>query len=156
MPSRDSRLDLDPKVSVAPQSIGGAVNGTGVDLAGCESALIVLANGAATAAATVKVQESSDNSSFTDVADSDLIGLTGNTSGVAQTASTVVKVSYVGTKRYVRVATTAGTAALFSAVVVRDACATRHPGRLTGLSRGPGPRAGPARPPLLRPRGPLP
>jgi hypothetical protein len=80
----------------------------------------VLANGAATAGATVKVQESVDNSTFTDVADADLIGLTGNTSGVAQTASTIVKVSYVGTKRYVRVITTAGTAALFSAVVVRD------------------------------------
>lgn len=119
MPSRDVRLEHDPKQSIAPQSIGGAVNGTGIDLAGAEAALIVLSNGAATAAATVKVQESSDNSTFTDVADTDLIGLTGNTSGVAQTASTIVKVSYVGTKRYIRVITTAGTAALLSAVVTR-------------------------------------
>jgi hypothetical protein len=126
MPSRDSRLELDPKISVAPQSIGGAVNGTGIDLAGAESALVVLQNGAATAGATVKIQESVDNSTFTDVADADLIGLTGNTSGVAQTASTVVKVSYVGTKRYLRVITTAGTAALFSALVVRDSL--RHAG----------------------------
>jgi hypothetical protein len=119
MPSRDIRLELDPKVSVAPQSIGGAVSGTGVDLQGCEAALVILDNGAATTAATVKVQESDDNSTFTDVADSDLIGTTGNPAGVAQTASTVVKVSYVGAKRYIRVATTAGTAALFSAEVVR-------------------------------------
>ncbi len=119
MPSRDVRLELDPKVSVAPQSIGGAVNGTGVDLQGCEAALVILDNGAATTPATVKIQESADNSTFTDVADSDLIGTTGNPSGVAQTASTVVKVSYVGTQRYIRVATTAGTAALFSAEVVR-------------------------------------
>jgi hypothetical protein len=126
MPSRDSRLELDPKISVAPQSIGGAVNGTGIDLAGAESALVVLQNGAATAGATVKIQESVDNSTFTDVADADLIGITGNTSGVAQTASTVVKVSYVGTKRYLRVITTAGTAALFSALVVRDSL--RHAG----------------------------
>lgn len=119
MATQDVRLELDPKVSVAPQSIGGAILGTGIDTAGAEAALIILTNGAATAAATVKVQESDDNSTFTDVADSDLIGLTGNTSGVAQTASTIVKVSYVGTKRYVRVATTAGTAALFSANVVR-------------------------------------
>src|SRR5689334_13578280 len=119
MASRDIRLELDPKVSVAPQSIGGAVNGTGIDLAGAEAALVELINGAATAAATVKIQESTDNSTFTDVADTDLIGLTGNASGVAQTASTIVKVSYVGTKRYLRVITTAGTAALFSAVVVR-------------------------------------
>jgi hypothetical protein len=119
MASRDVRLELDPKQSVASQSIGGAVNGTGVDLAGAEAALIILSNGAATTPATVKIQESDDNSTFTDVADTDLIGTTGNPSGVAQTASTIVKVSYVGAKRYIRVVTTAGTAALFDAVIVR-------------------------------------
>jgi hypothetical protein len=119
MPSRDISLELDPKQSVAPQSIGGAVNGAGVDLAGAEAAVVVLSNGAATAAATVKIQESTDNSTFTDVADTDLIGLTGNPAGVAQTASTIVKVGYVGSKRYLRVITTAGTAALFSAVITR-------------------------------------
>lgn len=119
MPSRDVRLELDPHVSVAPQSIGGAVNGAGVDLQGCEAALILLNSGAATTPATVKVQESADNSTFSDVADSDLIGMSGNSSGVAQTASNVNKVSYVGSQRYVRVVTTAGSAALFSAEVVR-------------------------------------
>src|SRR4051812_3536344 len=105
MPSRDISLELDPKLSVVPQSIGGAILGTGVDLAGCESAVVLLYNGAATAAATIKVQESVDNSVWTDVADTDLIGLTGNPAGVAQTASTIVKVGYVGSKRYLRVAT---------------------------------------------------
>ncbi len=119
MPNRDVRLELDPQVSVAPQSIGGAVQGAGVDLSVCDAALVILNNGAATTPATVKIQESSDNSTFTDVADSDLIGTSGNPAGVAQTASTVKKVSYVGTLRYVRVSTTAGTAALFDAVVVR-------------------------------------
>lgn len=119
MATRSVQLELDPKVSVAPQSIGGAVNGTGVDLAGAEAALILLDSGAATTPATVKVQESADNSTFTDVADSDLIGVTGNSSGVAQTASTLAKVSYIGSQRYIRVVTTAGTAALFSAEVVR-------------------------------------
>jgi hypothetical protein len=119
MPSRDIRLELDPQVTVAPQSIGGAVLGTGVDLQGCEAALVILNSGAATAAATIKVQESTDNITFTDVADTDLIGLALNSGGVAQVASAVVKVSYIGSERYVRVATTAGTAALFSAEVVR-------------------------------------
>ena len=119
MPSRDVRFELDPQVSVAPQSIGGAVNGTGIDLSGAEAALVILDNGAATTPATIKVQESVDNTTFTDVADTDLIGITGNSSGVAQTASTIVKVSYIGSKRYIRVATTAGTAALFAAEVVR-------------------------------------
>lgn len=118
MPARDVRLELDPKVSVAPQSVG-VVNGTGVDLQGCEAALVILNNGAATTPATVKIQESLDNVTFTDVADTDLIGTSGNPAGVAQTASTLVKVSYVGVQRYIRVATTAGTAALFSAEVVR-------------------------------------
>jgi hypothetical protein len=105
----------------------------------------VLSNGAATAGATIKVQESVDNSTFTDVADTDLIGLTGNPAGVAQTASTIVKVGYIGSKRYVRVATTAGTAALFSAVVIRvPPPPPRRPGRLTGLARARSP-GGPAR-----------
>lgn len=121
MPSRDVRLELDPKQSVVPQSIGGAVNGTDVDLAGAEAALVVLSNGAATTGATVKIQESDTGggAGYTDVADTDLIGVTGNPTGVAQTASTIVKVSYIGNKRFVRVITTAGTAALFDAVVVR-------------------------------------
>lgn len=128
MPTRDIRLELDPKQSVVPQSIGGAVSGTDVDLAGCEAALVILSNGAATAGATVKIQESDvgGGSGYTDVADTDLIGTTGNPAGVVQTASTIVKVSYVGTKRFVRVVTTAGTAALFDAVVVRGKL--RHAG----------------------------
>jgi hypothetical protein len=119
MPSRDIRLETDPKATIVPQSIGGAVLGTGIDLAGAEAALVILNAGAATAAATVKIQESDDNSTFTDVADTDLIGITGNPAGFTATASTVQKISYVGVRRYVRVATTAGTAALLAAEVVR-------------------------------------
>ncbi len=119
MPSRDIRLELDPQVSVAPQSIAGAFNGTAVDLQGSESALILLNSGAATTPATVSVQESPDNITWTNVADTDLIGLAGNGAGVVQAASAIVKVSYVGVQRYVRVITTAGTAALFSAEVIR-------------------------------------
>lgn len=123
MASRDIRLELDVKASLVPQSVGGAVTGTTVDLFGAEAALIVLDAGAATAAATIKVQEAPDSSgspgSWTDVADSDLIGLTGNTSGFATTASSVLKVSYVGNQRFIRVSATAGTAALLSASVIR-------------------------------------
>lgn len=120
MPSRDMRLELDPKVSVAPQSVTGAINGTGVDLQGAEAALIVIDNGAATTPATVIIQESPDNATWTAVADSDLIGASGNAAGVLQTVSTVAKVSYVGVQRYVRVTITASaSAALFSAEVVR-------------------------------------
>lgn len=120
MASRDVSLELDPQVSIAPESLSGTHSGSGVDLQGCEAALIVLNNGAATTAATVQVQESDDDSTYTVVSDDDLIGLSGNSSGVLQTASTVVKVSYVGAKRYVRVNVLAGaSAALISAEVVR-------------------------------------
>lgn len=122
MASQDVRLEVTLAASVAPQSIGGAVNGATVDTAGTEAVLVLLNNGAATAPATVKIQEAPDNAgspgSWTDVADSDLIGVTGNTSGVAQTASTVAQVSYIGNQRFVRVITTAGTAALFAASVL--------------------------------------
>jgi hypothetical protein len=110
-------------VSVAPQSVGGAVTGSTIDLQGAESALVILNSGAATTPATVQIQEAPDNNgspgAWTAVADTDLIGLTGNTGGVAQTASTIVKVSYVGVQRFLRVTTSAGTAALFSGEVVR-------------------------------------
>ena len=123
MATRSVQLELDPQVSVAPQSIGGAVNGATVDLQGAEAALIILDSGAATTPATIQIQEAPDNAgspgAWTAVADTDLIGLTGNAAGVAQTASTIVKVSYIGVQRFVRVVTSAGTAALFSAEVVR-------------------------------------
>lgn len=119
MPNRSVQLDLDPQVSIAPQSIGGAVNGAGIDLSQCDAALILLDSGAATTPATVVIQESSDNATWTAVADTDLIGVSGNAAGVAQVASSISKVSYVGSKQYVRVTTTAGAAALFSAEVIR-------------------------------------
>lgn len=123
MATRSVQLELDPKQCIAAQSIGGAVNGASIDLAGAEAALIILNNGAATAAATIQIQEAPDNAgapgTWAAVADSDLIGLTGNAAGVAQTASTIAKISYIGVQRWLRVVTTAGTAALFSAEVVR-------------------------------------
>lgn len=120
MASRDVRLELDPQVSIAPQSISAAVNGSAVDLEGAEAALILLDSGAATTAATVIIQESADDSAWSAVADTDLIGLSGNAAGVLQTANSIVKVSYVGSLRYVRVTVKAGaSAALFGAEVVR-------------------------------------
>lgn len=120
MASRSVYLELDPATSLAPQSLSGAASGTGVDLQNAEAALIVVENGAATTAATVQIQESVDNSTFTVVADSDLIGLTGNASGVLQTASSVSKISYVGALRYVRVnVLTGASVALVAAQVVR-------------------------------------
>lgn len=107
MASRDVRLELDPQASLVPDQYTGTANGTGIDLQGAEAALISITTGAfggTTPTGSYKVQESDLlGSGYTDVADTDLIGATGNTSGVALAASTNVKVSYIGAKRFVRV-----------------------------------------------------
>jgi hypothetical protein len=107
-----TRLTLNPTASLVPDQYTAAGNGTGVDLAGAESALVSIITGTyggTTPVAKYKVQESDDNSTFTDVSDDNLIGATGNTSGVTIAASSAVKVDYVGTKRYIRVAISAVT-----------------------------------------------
>lgn len=118
MPSRDIRPYIDPKISLAPAAYAAPANGTGIDTAGSEAALVVITTGTITSG-TYKVQESADNSSFTDVADADLIGVTLNSGGLALVAATVVKISYIGSLRYVRVILTAATAANVAAVVNR-------------------------------------
>lgn len=119
MATRDVRPDLDPKSSIPPQAISGVVIGAGIDLSGAEAALIVVNTGAAAAAATVKIQESADNLTFTDVADSDLNGIVGNSSGFTAPASAVHRISYVGSKQFIRAITTSGTAALIDVMVIR-------------------------------------
>lgn len=118
MPSRDIRPEVDPQTSLAPSAYGAPANGTGVNLAGAEAALITIQTGSITSG-TYKVQESTDNSSWSDVADSDLIGITGNTGGVAAVGTSVVKASYIGSKQYVRVILTAATACNLAALVTR-------------------------------------
>lgn len=110
MPAISNRLTLDPQSSLGPDQYTAAASGAGVDLVVGETALVVIITGAyggTTPTASYKVQHSDDNSAWTDAADSDLIGATGNSSGVSLAASSVVKVSYIGQKRYVRVALSA-------------------------------------------------
>lgn len=107
----------------AARSANTAVNGTGVDLLGFESALILVTAGVITDGThTIKLQESADNSTFTDVAAGDQLGTPPGplTSGVGGSASACW--AYVGSKRYIRVvATTAGatTGGVFAASVLR-------------------------------------
>jgi hypothetical protein len=113
------------KVSVRPQAATAAVNGTGVDTMGFSSAMIVVENGAATGAPTTqtvdaKVQESADNSTFTDVTGATITQMT------ASSKSAQIRVEGLGTSRlrYLRVvvtpAFTGGTtpAALISANIL--------------------------------------
>jgi hypothetical protein len=103
-------------------------DGIGVDLQGYRGALISVSLGAsgntlgASNLVTLQFYESTDNSTWTAIADTDLLG--GNNTAVIDAnaeANTVVQRGYVGFKRYVTVtANPTGEVALpISAVVVR-------------------------------------
>ncbi len=96
--------------SLAPDQYTAAANGAGVDLNTFEGNVIEIVTGSwggTTPTANAKVQESSDNVTFTDVADSNLDGITGNAASFALAASSVIEIGYLNTQRYVRVALTA-------------------------------------------------
>jgi hypothetical protein len=114
-------MELGFVQSLSPAARTNAThNGTGVDLAGYEGALVKFDVGAVTDGTHVpKIQESDDNSTFTDVAAADLHGTLGNLA-----SNTPQKQGYIGRKRYIRpVITTAGatTGAIAGATVVRGA-----------------------------------
>ena len=108
--------------SIAPGAKTASVTGTGVDLQGFDSALVLIDVGAWTDGShTPKLQESDDNSTFTDVAAGDLDG-----SFTAITASgngsQVYQVGYIGKKRYIRVYVTISgttTGAVYGAAILK-------------------------------------
>lgn len=108
---RDLKSNIKPVQSLLPINRNAAANGTGVDLANFNAACVVFAAGAiggtASPTFTFEVQESSDNATFTAVADADLRGV----EPVVTTANQVSTVGYLGYKRYIRAAlkTVAGT-----------------------------------------------
>lgn len=116
---RDFHNEFASANSLTPAARTTTANGSGVDLAGYRAAAVVFIVGAITDGThTPKVQESDDNSSFTDVGASDLSGTL-----AALTASTNQEVSYIGTKRYIRAVSTItgspSTGGVYAAVVVR-------------------------------------
>jgi hypothetical protein len=111
-----SRLDLKNNIGIA-RTLAAAtrtdpsvpVNGTGVDLAGYDSALVIIEAGAvggtSSPSFTFQVQESDNNTDFTAVADADLDG----TEPVIAAANDdqIHVIGYKGIKRYIRVSITA-------------------------------------------------
>lgn len=122
---RDLYHNLTNATTLAPAARTASANGTGVDLAGYEAALVVFEVGTITDGThTPKIQESSDNSTFTDVAAGDLLGTL-----AALASNTNQQVGYIGAKQYIRaVSTVAGatTGGVYSAVVVKGHA--RHKG----------------------------
>jgi len=118
-------------VQVASRTANATVNGTGVDMAGTgnffrSAMLLVVAGGITDGTHTFVLQESDDNTSFTNVAAGDLQGtLAALSSGGGATSgpNTVQRQSYTGSKRYLRATvTTAGatTGGTFGAVILMN------------------------------------
>jgi hypothetical protein len=115
--------DLDKQLkitqSIAPAVYTATANGASIDRAagGSGSVAIVFTVGAIVASGliTPSVQDSADNSSFTDVAAASL-----STALVNMVAATQQETAYLGSKRYLRATGTyvSGTSVAFSATII--------------------------------------
>jgi hypothetical protein len=118
---KDMFNSFNAALSLPPAARTASANGVGVDLQGFEGALVLIQTGIITDGTHVfEVQESSDNATFTAVVDTDLLG-TEPTAG-ATDDDKVYRIGYIGTKRYIRVISTAsGTTSggVYGASVVR-------------------------------------
>lgn len=107
MPNRDISKHFDIAVSLDCAVFTGDQNGTGVDLKGYDAATACFGFGASgdTLSGSVKIQcvlqDSDDNSAFTDAAAADVIGTQALVDDPAED-STIYRVGYVGSKRYIR------------------------------------------------------
>lgn len=99
----------------ANAALAADTNGAGVDLKGYEEALVVTRVGAAAFTINgsnflaLELEESDDDSTYTDVAAADIVGGNGGSGGQfalyddAAEDDVVTAVAYVGSKRYIRV-----------------------------------------------------
>ena len=114
---RDLKNNVDAVKSIDPATYSADQSRAGVDLRDFDSALALVQSGALTDGThTPKLQESDDNSVYSDVSAADLEGTLANIS-----ANTVQRAGYKGAKRYVRVFVTSSgaTGAIYSASIVR-------------------------------------
>lgn len=117
---KDLSNNIVPVVSLAAATRTAAANGTGVDLQGYESATVLVDVGAegdtlsGSVYFEVSLEESDDNSTYTDVAQASIVDgtiaaggiflkLDGTTGGNPDSAGGIFRVGYVGNSRYIRV-----------------------------------------------------
>jgi hypothetical protein len=114
----DMHRELSPATSLAPATRTSSTNGTGIDLQFSEAAEAEFIVGTITDGThTPKIQESDDNSTYTDVAGGDQIGTL-----TALASNTIQRVAYIGRKRYIRAVVTvsgATSGGVYAAVVQR-------------------------------------
>lgn len=120
---RDLASNIGIAPTLAPVDYSATTKGTAVDLRDFDSAAVVVNTGAITSSGVyaVSVQESdtTTDGDFADVDASDLVG----SLPTALAATSAYKVSYIGTKRYIRavITKTSGTSIVAGAVVVLGA-----------------------------------
>lgn len=110
MAIRNTTESHSPQVSISPQAVTTTLNGTGVDTAGFHAIALLIALGVFAGTgptATVQVQDSPDNVTFTAVPAASLAGGGVIPQITPANANTMVRRGYVGLQRYVRVAVTA-------------------------------------------------
>ncbi|MCM8550062.1 hypothetical protein [Streptomyces sp. STCH 565 A] len=119
----DIKNHLDPQPSLAPAARTTSANGTGVDLANFDAAMVVIDVGTWTNGShAFEVQDSDDNASWAAVDAAFLDGAEPVVDGAADDGQ-VYTVGYHGIRRYLRVAVTVTgspeTGAAYGASVVR-------------------------------------
>lgn len=105
----DYMHDFGYTISLSPAVRTADENGASIDLKDAVGATAIICTGTLTDGThTFELQESDDNSTFTAVAASDLIGSepTATAGATPSDDDTVWKVGYTGGKRYLRVAVT--------------------------------------------------
>ena len=132
---RDLHSVCNVAVAIAAAALAADNTPPAVDLAGYDSAEIVLAIGAggitfdATNKVEFKLTHSDDDSTYTDVEDADMLGVSSITDGIikslvaAHAAAAVYRYGYIGNKRYLKLLAdfsgTHGSGTPIAAVVVR-------------------------------------
>jgi 5,10-methylene-tetrahydrofolate dehydrogenase/methenyl tetrahydrofolate cyclohydrolase len=117
---RDLASNIGVAATLVPATQAATLKGTAVDLRDYDSAALVINTGAIVGAGlyVMSMQESATTTDgdFTDVAAENMVGAL----PVSLAASTTYKVSYVGTKRFIRavITKTSGTSIDAGAVVV--------------------------------------
>lgn len=124
MPATDIVRDLAAAQTIAPSTYSSDQTGSSVDLQNFHAAAVLIDAGAHTDGThDFTVEESDDDSSWSDVASSDLIGSTPTIDGSSSNTGQVHEVGYVGSKQFIRVTTTTSgttTGAAYGVLVVRS------------------------------------
>jgi hypothetical protein len=127
MSSRDISNNIGVVQAVVPQILAATDTGAAIDLAGFESAALIVTTGAIAGAGdfTAKLQHS-DTTTAGDFVDAPAAQLVG-TFPASLAQNSVVKVGYAGPKRYLRSVITknGGTSIGIGAVIVKSHAASR-------------------------------